>query len=69
MQTLKFKTNINCSSCIASVTTALNSVKGVQKWDVDTASPKKILTITADGIKPDIVIGALKEKGFTAEIN
>ena len=45
METLKFKTNINCGGCIATVTPVLNTLEGIFKWDVDTANREKILTV------------------------
>lgn len=48
MSTLKFKTNINCSGCIASVTSHLNKENGIKKWEVDTANPEKVLTVDID---------------------
>jgi len=30
METLKFKTNINCGGCIAAVTPSLDALKGVK---------------------------------------
>lgn len=58
MKILKFKTNINCSGCVGSVTPYLNAVDGIKTWQVDTANPDKILaieteneTITAEKIK------------------
>jgi copper chaperone len=68
METLKFKTNIKCGGCIATVTPALDSLKGVDKWEVDTNNPDKILTIkTSSGLSSGSVIGTLKEKGYSAE--
>jgi copper chaperone len=67
METLKFKTNINCGGCIAAVTATLNTLKGVDKWEVDTASPHKVLTVQTDeGLSSEQIIGALKEKGYNA---
>ncbi|MDH7461114.1 cation transporter [Chitinophagaceae bacterium 26-R-25] len=48
MNTFKFKTNINCSGCVAAVTPALNEVAGKDNWNVDTQNPSKILTVTTD---------------------
>jgi copper chaperone len=48
MKTLQFKTNINCGGCIATVSPALNNNDKIQKWDVDTKSANKTLTITTD---------------------
>lgn len=67
MEILKFKTNINCGGCIATVTPSLNNLKGVEKWEVDTKSPDKILTVqTGKGLVAEQVIASLKEKGFGA---
>lgn len=68
METLKFKTNINCGGCIATVTPALNELKDIQHWEVDTANPDKVLTVqTGKGLSSEQIIGALKEKGYNAE--
>lgn len=68
METIKFKTNINCGGCIATVTPVLNGLKDIQHWDVDTASPDKVLTVKADDSLTAVqVIDALKQKGYKAE--
>lgn len=68
METLKFKTNIKCGGCIAAVTPALDSLKGVAKWEVDTVNPDKILTLQAkEGLTTSEVISTLKGKGYNAE--
>jgi len=68
METLKFKTNINCGGCIVSVTRTLNSLEGMIKWDVDTTNPSKVLTIqTAQGLNAGQIITSLRENGFSAE--
>jgi copper chaperone len=68
METLKFKTNINCGGCIATVTPSLNNLKGVKQWKVDTANPDKVLSIEAEnGLTTVDVINALKNKGYNAQ--
>jgi copper chaperone len=68
METLKFKTNIKCGGCIAAVTPSLNSLAGIDKWEVDTVKPEKILTVQAgDELSAEKVISTLKEKGYNAE--
>jgi copper chaperone len=68
METLKFKTNIKCSGCIAAVTPTLDTLNGAEKWDVDTTNPDKILTVqSGDGLTANEVINALKVKGYNAE--
>ncbi|MCB0641303.1 MAG: heavy-metal-associated domain-containing protein [Phaeodactylibacter sp.] len=57
MQTYQFKTNINCSNCVRSVSGFLNEVESVEQWEVDTDHPDKILTVK--GAEP--VLAAVKE--------
>jgi copper chaperone len=68
MQTIKFKTNIKCSGCIAKVTPKLNQVIGINKWNVDITDPMKVLTIENQGINPNEIVEALKEVGYHAEV-
>lgn len=67
MSTIALKTNINCSGCVAKVTPALNAAVGEGNWKVDTANPKKILTVTTDKAKGAEVIEAVQQAGFKAE--
>ena len=67
MTTLKFKTNINCSNCVAKVTPFLNRKEGVQSWNVDTENPDKILTVETDELSAEDVIKVIKRTGFEAE--
>lgn len=67
-QILKFKTNLNCSNCVAKVQNDLDNVAGVNQWEVDTNNPEKILTINTTEIKATTIVEILKKKGFKAEI-
>ena len=67
MKTIQLKTNIMCSSCIAKVTPTLNEVIGEDKWKVDTANPKKILTVTTENLNEADVIEAIGKVGYKAE--
>lgn len=67
METLKFKTNVNCGGCIATITPHLNQVKGIVKWSVDTLNPMKILTVEALGIGPEVIVEVLKKAGYKAD--
>lgn len=67
MDTLKFKTNINCSGCIKAVTPHLEHTQGINSWKVDTEDPVKILTVEAEGVDADDVIEAIQKAGFKAE--
>lgn len=68
METLKFKTTINCSGCVATVTPHLNQIEGIEKWSVDTANPQKILTVETSGLSPEVIVEKLKEAGYKAEL-
>ena len=67
MKTLQFKTNINCSGCVARVTPRLNGEKNIQNWKVDTDNPDKILTVVTEELGPEDITGLLKKIGFQAE--
>lgn len=68
METLKFKTTINCGGCVATVTPHLNQIEGIEKWSVDTANPQKILTVETSGLRPEVIVEKLKEAGYKAEL-
>ena len=64
MKTLQFKTNINCTGCIKAVTPALNQEAGAGNWQVDTANPDKVLTVSSDRLAAEQVIQAVEKAGF-----
>jgi copper chaperone len=64
MKTLQFKTNINCGGCIKAVTPTLNEQAGAGNWQVDTANPDKILTVTTDKLTSSEVVQAVEQAGF-----
>lgn len=66
METLKFKSNIKCSGCVAQVTPFLNEAEGIENWEVDIADANKVLTVTATDSKN--VIEAVEKAGFKVEI-
>ena len=67
MQTLQFKTNINCGGCVAKITPDLNSATGIKSWKVDTTNPNKVLTVETDLLTAEQVIESVKQAGFNAE--
>jgi copper chaperone len=67
MNTLKFKTTIKCGSCITNVTPFLNEEKSIFKWNVDTASPEKILTVETNEVNGEKVIIAIEKAGYKIE--
>jgi copper chaperone CopZ len=66
MNTLKFKTNINCGGCVKAVSPTLNGTAAIEHWQVDTANPDKILTVTGD-LNENQVVALVQKAGFKAE--
>ncbi len=66
METMKFKTNINCSSCVAKVTPFLDKKVGKDSWSVDTESEDKILTVDNNELTAEEIVKTIKRTGFEA---
>ncbi|MCK6605952.1 MAG: heavy-metal-associated domain-containing protein [Ignavibacteriaceae bacterium] len=64
MKTLTYKTNINCSGCVARVTPGLNAVQDVKYWFVDIKNPGKILTVKTLSDDDSGIISAVEKAGF-----
>lgn len=67
MATYKYKTNINCGSCVATVKPYLDRLKGVESWEVDTGSQEKTLKVEASNLSSDQVEAAVADAGFNIE--
>lgn len=66
-KTLRFRTNIKCGGCVATVSPFLDSAPGISHWEADTASPDKLLTVESDGITGEEVIRLVQEAGYKIE--
>ena len=66
MGTMKFKTNINCSNCVAKVTPFLDKKAGKGTWNVDTESDDKILTVENSELTVEDIVKTIKRTGFEA---
>lgn len=66
METLKFKTNIKCGGCVATVTPFLNADENIEKWGVDLLSADRILTVETDHSSQEVT-ELLKKAGYVAE--
>ncbi len=66
METKKFKTNIKCTGCIATVTPFLDEAVGESQWEVDLTDPARTLTVKTEADK-DVVVKALEKAGYKAE--
>jgi copper chaperone len=70
MNQIQFKTNINCGSCIKSVTPFLNALEEIDAWQVDTMVAEKILTVETEQSPIEMeqkVISAVSSAGFTIQ--
>ena len=68
MKTIQFKTNINCSGCLNSVSPFLNEVDNIDMWKVDIENPDKILEVTLDNDDINTVIDAVTQAGFEIKV-
>ena len=64
METLTFKTTINCGGCVKAVTPHLDRLPEVTHWQVDTNNPDKLLKVTSTTGQRQPVIDAVKKAGF-----
>lgn len=64
MTTLKYKTNLNCGSCVAAVKSHLDNDPAIHRWSVDTADPNKVLTVEGEGISTENVERDVANAGF-----
>lgn len=67
MKELKFKTNINCGGCVSAVTPHLEKKEGIEKWEVDTNNPDKILTVQTENLSENEIIATVNKAGYNAE--
>lgn len=67
METMKFKTNINCGGCLRGVTPALDGNEAIKSWDVDLQSPDRTLTVETEALTADEVKAVVAGAGYEAE--
>lgn len=66
MKTYQFKTNINCSGCVAKITPYLDANNEIRSWKVETLNPDKILTVETDHLSGEMIETIVKNAGFSA---
>ena len=66
MNTLRFKTNINCANCVRAVTPTLNGEPAISAWQVDTEASNKVLTVTTD-LSEQQLVALVTNAGFQAK--
>jgi copper chaperone CopZ len=68
MTTMTLKiTGMSCSHCVKSVTNALESVRGVQRANVDLNAGKARVEYDETLATPAQLVGAVMDEGYTAE--
>ncbi|WP_234573259.1 heavy-metal-associated domain-containing protein [Rhodohalobacter sp. 614A] len=67
MKTLTFKTDIQCSGCVSTVTPYLDKQEGIHEWSVDLDHKDRILTVQTENMASDQIKKAIKEAGYSAE--
>ncbi len=62
---MKFKTNIKCGACVASVTPEMDKLN-LKSWSVDLTHPDRILTVEGNVAKENVK-EALQKAGYAGE--
>lgn len=68
MKTLKFKTNLKCSGCVAKVKAQMDQAAEIAEWTVDLNSPDRILTVELKSGEPALIAEIFKKNGYEAEL-
>ena len=64
---MKFKTNIKCSACVATVTPILDAAVGAGNWQVDLTDPLRVLTLSQGKLDVDSLKLELEGVGYQVE--
>jgi copper chaperone len=64
MDTLRFKTNLKCSGCIAAITPGLKDINGIDGWKVDLTSPDRTLEVETTADKAGEILEVIKKAGY-----
>lgn len=64
MTVQRYKTNLNCGSCVAAVTPYLNGEQSISRWSVDSSGPGKVLMVEGEQVAPRTVERLVSEAGF-----
>ncbi|MDX2134282.1 MAG: heavy metal-associated domain-containing protein [Saprospiraceae bacterium] len=69
MVTIKLKTNLKCSGCVAAVGPHLEQIDGLLSWEADLHAADRIVTVElAHPEQEEQVKEAFKAAGFTASV-
>lgn len=68
MNTLKFKSNINCTGCLSKVTPFLDQEEGIEKWEVDLQHDDRILTVETSQLSAEEIENTVNKAGFKSSL-
>ena len=60
----KYRTNLNCGSCVAAVKPHLDNEPAIRRWSVDTTDPNKVLTIEGEDVAAETIERHVAKAGF-----
>lgn len=67
-----FSSDLKCGSCVRKITPHMNAITQIQNWHVDTADPRKLVTVThsdqSDQSIVEHVQAGITAAGFTATV-
>ena len=65
---LQFKTNINCSGCVAAVKPHLDKLISSESCHVDTAINDNIFSVSTNDISEEEIINTVQKAGYKIEL-
>jgi len=64
MTTQRYRTNLNCGSCVAAVKPHLDGDPAIRRWSVETSDPNKVLTVEGENVSAEAVERHVADAGF-----
>jgi len=68
MEIIKFKTNVESQEALSIVAPYLDKQEQISKWNLDTASEDKVLSVSGKELNPQAIEDAVGRAGYKAEI-
>jgi hypothetical protein len=62
--TRRYKTNLHCGSCVATLRPVMDGAVGPGAWEVETDSPDKVLSVAEERAGPEKVRELVRQAGF-----
>ncbi|MCC9138794.1 copper chaperone [Pontibacter silvestris] len=68
MEIIKFKTNVETQAGLSKVAPHLEKVANLSKWNLDTDSDDRVLSVSGEELDPQAVKNAVEAAGYKAEV-